>query len=88
MSELRSLLGLCYAYRQLVPNLPRVAAPLNKRLNKGEPTRLKLNDKGRQKVDGLNQKLITPAILALQRASRQYIIANDACDKQISCVPQ
>lgn len=84
-SKLRFFLGLRNIYYQFVPNISRVAAPLNKRLKKCEPTQFKINDKERRTLSNLKQNLILPSILALPRADGQFVTTSDVCDKQMFC---
>lgn len=79
-SELWSFWELCNVYRRVVPNFSRTAAPLNRRLKKGEQTTFELNNEERQTVDDLNEKLTTSPVLTLPRPAGQFIIETDACD--------
>lgn len=60
--------------------------PLNKQLKKGELTRFELNDKERQRVDELKEKITTTPVPALSRPEGQFVIETDACDKEVGCV--
>ena len=63
---MRSFLGLCNVYRKFVQNFTRIAAPLNKNLNKNQPTKWDaLTDKEMEAFETLKQKLISPPFLAL-----------------------
>lgn len=86
MSELRSFLRLCNVYCRFVSSFARVAGPLNRPLRKGEPTRIKLNDDKRRKVDNLEWKLTSPPVLALPRLEGQCMVETDAWDEQVGCV--
>lgn len=85
-SELSSSPGLCSVYRQFAVNFALVAAPLKKRVKKGDPKKFELNDDVRRMVNDLKRKLKSPAFLTLLRPQGQFVVRNDACDKQVGCV--
>ena len=82
----RSFLGMCNVYRRFVPNFSRIAAPLNKKLRKGEPTNFEvLNDEEYDAFSTLKKKLMSPPILALPRPGYPYTVDTDACNTQVGC---
>ena len=87
VTELRSFLGLCNVFRRFVPNFSRIAAPLNKKLKKGEPQHFDhLTDEELSAMKDLQDKLITPPVLALPRPNGRITIDTDACAYQVGCV--
>ena len=87
LTELRSFLGLCNVFRRFVPNFARIAAPLNRKLRKGEPTVFgPLNEEEMGALEELKKRLIEPPILTLPRRDGRYTVDTDACDKQVGCV--
>ena len=86
-TEMRSFLGLFNVYRRFVPNLSRIAKPLNQRLTKGQPTKWgELKDEETKAFKNLKTRLINPPVLALPKVGRRYIIDTDACAYQVGCV--
>ena len=86
-TELRSFLGLCNVYRRFVPNFARIAAPLNKKLMKDQPTNFEtLSAEEYDAFQTLKRRLIEPPILALPKGSKPYRLETDACDHQVGCV--
>ena len=86
-TELRSFIGMCNVYRRFVPNFARIAAPLNKRLKKGEPTQLgPLSEEELESYETLKTNLVTAPILALPREGYRFTLDTDACDYQVGCV--
>lgn len=79
-------LGLCNVYRSFVPNFARLAAPLNKNLEKGEPLQFELDDRMGKAVDVFKEKLINTPALALPRKNRQYTLVTDHFCTQLGCV--
>jgi len=87
VTQMRSFLGLCNVYRRFVPNFARIAAPLNERLKKGQPTEFgPLSEEEQAAFKELRARLITPPILALPRSGLPMTVETDACDKQVGCV--
>ena len=86
-TQLRSFLGMCNVYRRFVENFARIAAPLNKKLRKGEPFEFgHLNDAEHSAFLTLKDKLVNPPILALPRHNYHYTLDTDACEDQVGCV--
>lgn len=68
-------------------NFARIAAPLNRKLRKGQaPVYTELFDKELETLETLNKKLISPPVLAVQRSQDTYTVSPDACDQQIGFV--
>lgn len=87
VKELQSFLGLCNVYRRFVPNFARIAAPLTKKLRKGEPQNFGDLDKAESEAyERLRDSMISPPVLALPRAGYSYTLDTDACDYQVGCV--
>ena len=85
--EVRSFLGLRNVYRKFVKDFTKIATPLNKKLNKGQPTKWEsLTDEEMTAFETLKDKLVKPPILTLPKANRPLILDTDACDHQLGCV--
>ena len=85
--EVRSFLGICNVYRKFVKDFTKIATPLNKKLNKGKPTKWEsLTDGEMTAFETLKEKLVKPPILTLPKANRPLILDTDACDLQLGCV--
>lgn len=85
-TQLRSFLGLCNVYRRFVPNFARVAAPLNRLLQKGEDFDLPpFNQAQTDAFELLKSALIQPPVLRLPRKDLPYSVDTDACDDQVGC---
>lgn len=67
--ELRSFFGLCNVYQLFVSTFAKLASLLNKTLKKGEPLKLGFEKEEKKEVDILEEKLNTPPLLTLSRAS-------------------
>lgn len=87
LPKLRSFLGLCNFFRQLVTNFARIVAPPNQRLRKDQPATFPpLNSGELQAKETLKNVLIYPLILALLYAGGQMTLDTNACNIQIGCV--
>ena len=85
-TELRSLLGMCNVHLRLVPNFACAAAPLNRKLTKGEPYASEtLTDKEYEALQNLKDKIVRPPILALPRHGYPYALDTDGCEYQVGC---
>lgn len=81
-TDIRSFLGLCNVFRRFVPNFSRVAAPLNKKLKKGQPSTFdELTQEEHGAYQPLKQALSTPPVLALPKLEGRYTVYTDSCDK-------
>ena len=66
-------------YRLFVPNFARIAAPLTKKLRKGEPQNFGDLDKAETEAyERLRHSMISPPVLALARAGHAYTLDTDA----------
>ena len=85
-TQLRSFLGLYNVYRRFVPNFARVAAPLNKLLEKRQgPQFDPLTAKQREAFNLLKKALAEPQVLRLPRQDLPFSVDKDACEYQIGC---
>lgn len=67
-----------------VPDLARIAAPLNRQLEKNEPTRIAhLTDDEFQSLDRLKQALVNAPILDLPKNKVEYRLDTDSCECQL-----
>jgi RNase H-like domain found in reverse transcriptase len=89
-TELCSFLGLCNVYRRFVPRFAAVAAPLTRLLGKG--TSPQLGVFSAQQIDAFNtlrDKLLSPPVLTLPRATGKLWLDTDASDGQLrTCLLQ
>lgn len=86
ISELRSFLGLCKVYPRFDPNFERIAAPLNKKLMKGEPqTFRKLTNDESVAYMTFQDSMLSPQVLVLPKSSGKYVEI-DVCDLKVGCV--
>jgi len=70
-TQMRSFIGLCNVYRRFVPNFARVAAPLNRMLQKSFDFNLpEFNEEEREAFNLLKAALANPPILQLPRRLR------------------
>ena len=81
---IRSFIGLCNVFRRFVPNFARIATPLNRKLEKGQPFNFEvLTDPEYAAFEELKRRLVSPPILALPKRDGQYKLDTDACDTQV-----
>ena len=81
---IRSFIGLCNVFRRFVPNFARIATPLNRKLEKGQPFNFEtLTDAEYAAFEELKRRLVSPPILALPKRDGQYKLDTDACDTQV-----
>lgn len=86
MMEIRSVMVFCNVSWRVVPNLVRIDALLNRRLQKYELAPF-------EKFDGcklvalqtLQDTLLKPSVLAFPRLTRAYTLDTDACSHQACC---
>lgn len=55
-------------------------------MKNGEPNTFELNDKKRQTVDDLKEKLTTVLVQAFQKPKGQLLIQTDTSNKRVGCV--
>ena len=83
---IRSFVGLCKVFRRVVPNFARFATPLNRKLEKDQPTKFgDLTDEEREDFEELKRRLTSLQILALPKQKGYYKLDTDACDHQVGC---
>ena len=76
VKEVRSLLGLCNYYRQMVPNYASITLPLTKLLHKEVP--FIWGPEQEQAFRALKEELISDRILAYPQSDKGYKIFTDA----------
>lgn len=87
LTEFRSFLGLCDAFRQFIPNFARIAAPLNAKRRRDQPKRFgPLNDEKLKPMNLLKDALISLHILNLPNSTGHMTLDSDACHFQVGCV--
>lgn len=73
--------------QRFVPNFAGIAALLNIKLPEDQPTHLEKLDEDEILIQQtLQQKLITPPVLALPGSTSTYPLDSDACNRQIGWV--
>ncbi|CDF38508.1 unnamed protein product [Chondrus crispus] len=86
LTQVRSFLGACNAYRRFVQGFPKIARPLTDMTRKDadpdydNPTAAQVHS-----FEELNARMIAPPILALPRYGRLYMIDTDASAYQLGC---
>lgn len=86
-TEVRSFLDLCNVFRRFLPNFLQTAAPLNKKLQKGQPKSFPdLIAEGKQSVEDLKEVLMNPPMLALPRTTGHYTLHKYTCETQVVCM--
>lgn len=87
VSKLMSLLELCNVFRRFVPNFARIAAQLNKLLQKDQPAWFKALDETKlAALKTLKAALIKPPVLTLPNKSGHITLDVDTCNVQIGYV--
>ena len=79
-------IGLCNVFRRFVPNFARISTSLNRKLEKGQPSRFgDLTDEELKAFRELKRRLTSPLILALPKRDGYCKLDTDACDHQVGC---
>ena len=84
ISALRSFLGMCSYYRQLVPNYADFAEPLHALTRKGQVWHW--NQKHQRAFDALKAALVSSAVMAYPQTDRPYILYTDASDYALGAI--
>lgn len=74
VSQLRLFIGFCNGNCRLVPNMAKLARPLNPKLENGESTRFELNDSEKVAVDMLNHKLTSTPVLTWATLGQNVLV--------------
>ncbi|CAN8063812.1 unnamed protein product [Agarophyton chilense] len=86
-TDVRSFIGLCSVYRRFVKGFAKIAAPLNKKLQKGEPERFEnLSNDEMDTFEELKRALLSPPILALPKTGLPYTLDTDASQSKLVVV--
>ena len=76
---IRCFIDLCNVFRRFVPNFARIATLLNRKLEKGQPSRFgDLTDVERKAFEEFKRRLTPPHILALPKRDGHYKLDTDA----------
>lgn len=87
VTELPPFLRLCKVFCLFVQNFARFAAPLTKKLRKGQlHTFDTISDDETTALKTLKAKLVEPTVLSLPRSQGDKTVDTDTCDEQIRCV--
>ncbi|CAN8071938.1 unnamed protein product, partial [Agarophyton chilense] len=85
-TDIRSFIGLCNVNRRFVKEFGKIAAPLNKKLQKGDPGRFEnLSNDEMDTFEELKRALLSPPTLALPKRGLPYTLDTDASNAQIGC---
>lgn len=85
--ELHPFLGLCNIFRQFVPNLTRMTAPLKTKIQKDQPEIFgSLNEEELKSMKLLKDAFISPPVLALSISTGHINLDTKACDVQVGCM--
>ena len=76
--DVRSFLGLCNFYRRYVENFSKIAAPLNRLLEKDKP--FKWTEACQNSFDSLKLALITAPMMDYPDLNSKFILTTDASD--------
>lgn len=77
---LRSILGVCNVFRRSLFSFARVAAPMHVVMGKSQPFEFKLNSVRLDAFQELNERMMSPLILALPGHEQRYTLASDGCN--------
>jgi len=83
-TQVRSFVGMCNVFRRIVPSFARMAAPLTDLMGSTAPVLVPPAAPLQQEAfDRIKEALNTPAVLALPRCGRKYVLDVDACGTQV-----
>lgn len=83
----RVIVGLCSAFRRLVPNFACKAARLSGKLEKDELFRFEtLNENEMEVLKTLQHWLLSPPVLLVPTLNVIYMLDTDTCDKHLGCI--
>lgn len=81
-TQLRSSFGMCNMFRRFVHNFARVAAPLNRKLRKEQPSDFgDLNEHELNALAILQKSVTRPPVSSLPPTEGKLTVDTDACDK-------
>lgn len=87
VTELRSFQGLYSFFKNFVSNIARMEAPLNQKPQKDQRKKFRpLKNEGWNAVTALQEKLISPPILALPYAGGLCTLYTDLCNIELGCM--
>lgn len=86
-TEPKSFTGICSVFRRFVPNCIRIAALLNRKLEKNRRFRFgRLNETQIEGLEMLQHRLLSPQKLALIRTNESHVLAIGACGQHVGLV--
>lgn len=68
VTESRSFIGLCNAFRRFIPKFARIADPLKEKIRTNQPQTIGDLIDEKNALTTIRERLISPPILALSRA--------------------
>lgn len=86
ISQKRPFLGLYDSNKRFIPGFAKNSAPLKKKLKKGEPSHVIIEDQWRRVENAPKNPLVSLLIQALLRSNVQFTIDTDVSRAQIGCV--
>ena len=84
VTQVRSFLGICSYYRRFIPNLAKIAEPLQRYTRDGAD--LEWTTEANNAFNSLKEKLITAPVLRYPDLSKPFIVDSDACDYALGAV--
>ncbi|KAJ8020220.1 hypothetical protein HOLleu_39750 [Holothuria leucospilota] len=85
-TQLRSFLGLVGFYRKFIPDFSTIALPLTNLTKKGEPNKLKWDDRHENAFRTLRRKVASYPILNLPDVSKEFVLRSDASTTAMGAV--
>ncbi|KAI8498470.1 hypothetical protein Bbelb_236720 [Branchiostoma belcheri] len=82
----RAFIGVVNYYKDFIPNMASVAAPLTDLLKKNQPNRVVWTAQCKSAFDSLKEALCNDPVLKVADHNKPFIIQVDACDNGIGAV--
>lgn len=71
----------------MVPNFVQISAPLDLKLGKGQSKKFEsLNEEEFTALKKIQEKLVTPTVLAFNKKERKFVVDTDECDQEVGGV--
>ena len=84
--EVRAFLGLAGYYRRFVPHFATIAELLTDLTKGRNPDQVKWNDRCEKAFCTLKELLLTPPVLKVAEANKQYVLQTDASEQGLGAV--